>query len=547
MEEDNMPPENEHPDSSGPDAQTAPPHESARSKVVYGILSVCLWGLFLDAAVETFVSGSSLRWLVVAIVAVYPLLSGILWRRLGWAGMAGGLVIAMVLTVALSAWLPGGLSHGIVALHQPSAVVLSATTIIAIALAGFTVVQLRSLHRALYVALVIVALYGVAAFAVGMVYRITYSELFHGGSFWLRLPFWLQGAFVGSVVLISLGFVVHVVHGALGVRGRQLRGWAVQGVVMGAGLAMAAAGLRGPLEPRQTVSGGGLVPDLPGRAHAPAQPLLEPELNLLVNGSRHIKLMPGTPLVFTLTLRNGEAARAALGNDAREQLQQELKEEVSSGDLTPQQADETLQQEPTAVAVPGISVTVMPAGFAFEPAEGKTGLPWEPKIADPASPGAVVLNSTQKVLVIFVVAPDQTAPTTDGIFKIRARFDNRTPGQWQGTIPSNRVTIEVLRRPETPSIDQQKEQQVLLGEYYLTIKDHRHALDAAHKVLLVDSGAVDGLALLGKVLEAEQDYRGALDAYEKALAQSEVRYPKADLPPFGLRQSVARMRTRAGA
>jgi len=192
-------------------------------------------------------------------------------------------------------------------------------------------------------------------------------------------------------------------------------------------------------------------------------------------------------------------------------------------------------------------VTAAAEGFSFETAAGKAGLPWEPRIVDPSSVGAVVLNSTQEVGVIFVVPPEKTVAATDGVLKLRARFSNRIPGQWQGTIPSNRVTIEVLRAPEALSTDQQKEQQLLLGEYYLVLRDYPHALDAAHHLLSIDSGAVDGLELLGRILEAEQDYRGALDAYEKALAQSEVRYPKADLPPFGLRESIARMQTRAGA
>jgi len=538
---------NEQHDFSSDGSSPALASETGKSRVGYAIVSLCLFGLLIDAVVETFLSESSLRWYLAALVALYLVLNGVLWRRLHRATMAAGSVLAIVVTVAVSAWLPGGMSSGLVALGQPTDTVLSFITITAMAFALFGILRMQFIPRGVTIAIAILGLYGIAALALGLVRRVQYSDLFHGSSFWLRLPFWLQGAFVGSTVVVSLTLAAHVVLGTWKVRGRQLRMWAFQAVIMRAGLAIALAGLRGPREPLPA-SLSGPPPILPDR-DKPEQHKLQPELNLVVNGARHVKVPPGAPLIFTLTLRNGEAARSALAADQREQLRQELEEQIASGEVTRQQADETLQQEPSALpVVPDISLTIVPTGFSFAAQTGgKTELPWDPRMVGPAVPLTAVLDGTQEVTLIFLVAPEKTASTPIGALKVRATFENHATGQWQGTATSNRVTIEVQGPPAAPSVDQQKVQQALLGEYYLAARDYEHALDAVHSELRLDSGAVDGLAMLGKILEGQQDYRGALDAYEKALAQSEARYPHADFPPFGLRQSVERMRARTGA
>jgi hypothetical protein len=495
------------------------------------ILAVGLYLLLVDVALETVLSGSPLRWFVAGIVAGYLAVSVVLQRRFGWGATAACSLIVLAATIALSAWLPAGLSHGIVALRQSSAVLLSAATVLAILLAAFVAARLNVLPVAGRVVAAGLAIYSSVAFALGIMDSTAYSTFFHGGSLWQRLPFWLQGPFVGALVLVPLVLTAHIINGARRVRGKRLREWAVETVVLSAGLVTAAAGAWGPREPAAEPLG-----------------LLGPELILTVNGSHRVAVMPGSPLIFRLTLRNGRAARAALAADARAQLRQDLEDQVSAGELTRQAADEEWQREPVPSAVPDISITVAPARFTFEREGpgGTTGLPWRPRVVDPPTAPAVTLDATRDVSVTFVVAPEETISTASGLLRVRAHFGNRSGSQGQGTVASNAVAITVAQPSGAAGPDRQKAQQLLVSEYFLAVKDYDRALGAVQAVLALDRRAIDASALLGEVQEAKGDFAAAMATYEQALSEFDQRYPDADQPPFGLRRSLARIRQRLG-
>ena len=172
----------------------------------------------LDAAIETVIGGLPVRWWVappaVALVAVVVLLwrpGGPLARRFGWTGAAVTTIGGLGVLVAASAWGPGGLENGIRIAGQPTSVVLSALSLCAIALSAAVTLGARSLPIWFRLGVAALAAYAATAFVLGLVRATPYPALFSGAGFWTSVPAWLQGPFVGAVVVLPLGAVALVV------------------------------------------------------------------------------------------------------------------------------------------------------------------------------------------------------------------------------------------------------------------------------------------------------------------------------------------------
>lgn len=187
------------------------PTSTPRSLLGIAILAIALYILLIDAAIETFVSGSPVRWWVAGVVAAYFALSFGLWRyrrsaweHMSWAIRATESFFLLLALLAFTAWLPGGLTDGIRLLGQPTSRVLSLLTAVVIALAGVSLAR-RSWPKP-WVKWVIGALtaYSLVALGKGIIYATSFPELFHGESFWSWLPRWLQGAFIGALVIVPV-------------------------------------------------------------------------------------------------------------------------------------------------------------------------------------------------------------------------------------------------------------------------------------------------------------------------------------------------------
>jgi len=163
----------------------------------------------LDTAVETFLSGAPVRLAVVVAVAIFFALLAIAWRRTQWTTRAIGSLLFFLVLLVGTAWLPGGLDRSIVLVRQPTSSVLAAITGLAVLAAGISLVRLPMplWFRSVGIAL---GVYGVAAFIFALIAHSQYTALFQGQSFWMRVPFWLQGAYVG-VAVIPLAIVTRLV------------------------------------------------------------------------------------------------------------------------------------------------------------------------------------------------------------------------------------------------------------------------------------------------------------------------------------------------
>ena len=200
-------------------ASSSVPTSSAGGRIAATTLAVLVHIALVSAAVETFRSGSLVRWWVLGIVAAYvvALLAGwrvapSLWKRVTPTGLAtsgGGLFLGLL---AMTAWLPGGQVVGVRLAGQSTSTVLSVVTVAAVALSA--IVLLRALKSApflLRAGVVALAAYALIAYALGIAKHTSYPELLTGGSLWVRLPFWLQGAFIGALVLLPLALTAGLI------------------------------------------------------------------------------------------------------------------------------------------------------------------------------------------------------------------------------------------------------------------------------------------------------------------------------------------------
>lgn len=189
--------------------------EVAPSTPVWGQVAlagttIVLAVLMVDAAVETVLGSSPSRWIVMGAVAILAALAVLFQRRWGWTASLSTTLLGLLALLTLTAWLPGGLEHGVVLLRQPTTVVLSAACAAALVLAAGVFAPDRRLPLVARAPLVLVAVYGAAAFGLGALREVPFSQLLHGASLWDRLPFWLQGAWVGGLVVMPAALLVQV-------------------------------------------------------------------------------------------------------------------------------------------------------------------------------------------------------------------------------------------------------------------------------------------------------------------------------------------------
>jgi hypothetical protein len=129
---------------------------------------------------------------------------------------------------------------------QPTSIVLSIISAAAVLFSGILLVRARALPLWGKVVGALLAIYGIAAFVLAIKSGTPYVELFHGGSEWIRLPFWLQGATVGTLFVIPLAIVLEFVNTVSRHAGK-LSTWLVHAAMLGVVLAIAMIAVRSEL------------------------------------------------------------------------------------------------------------------------------------------------------------------------------------------------------------------------------------------------------------------------------------------------------------
>jgi len=180
------------------------------------VVRLALDAALVDAAVETWMGGSPMRWWIAAPVAVYVAFT--IWAlvagsRLAAPGLVTQTPAAFYLFLAVLGAVTqdkGGMAAGITAFRQPMPVVLAATGAAVAALAALRIGWSRGTAWWFRLFITGAGVYAVAAIVIGAFHHTPYPELLRGRGAWQPLPYWLRGAFLGTAVLVPLAFAREV-------------------------------------------------------------------------------------------------------------------------------------------------------------------------------------------------------------------------------------------------------------------------------------------------------------------------------------------------
>src|ERR1700692_3299696 len=107
------------------------------------VLAAILYLTIADAAVESFIRGSPLRWNIAGAAILYLgscaalwRLKPMLWARWSWANQAATSFLVLLALLTATAWLPDGLEQGLNLFGQPTSTVLAGLSAVVVAICG---------------------------------------------------------------------------------------------------------------------------------------------------------------------------------------------------------------------------------------------------------------------------------------------------------------------------------------------------------------------------------------------------------------------------
>jgi hypothetical protein len=161
--------------------------------------------LLIDVAVETVLSGSSLRWVVLCVVGAFVLGSIALWRVLALDTKAELALVMFAGLVAYSGWNLGSLasSDAVRALGQSAGVLGAAVVAGVLAMGAGWVVFNPRLRPALRAALAVIFLYALIPLVASLSVNGLGAAL-NGSVASPPGPYWTHGAFIGIYILLPL-------------------------------------------------------------------------------------------------------------------------------------------------------------------------------------------------------------------------------------------------------------------------------------------------------------------------------------------------------
>jgi hypothetical protein len=191
-------------------AEPASPITNGQRSIVAAAAPIAFCVLVIDAVVETYVSGSSVRWflLTVATTALIILLYRLHHSQkqaLNQSRFARPRVLFLLGLglIALTAWLPGGVTGGIRILGQSTSTVLSVVTLGATVAAGAYLLRLSWRRRWIPFAIGLLTAYAAFGFLKGISVGTAYPHLLKGESFWKAMPWLLQGSTIGGLLIAT--------------------------------------------------------------------------------------------------------------------------------------------------------------------------------------------------------------------------------------------------------------------------------------------------------------------------------------------------------
>lgn len=167
--------------------------------------------LLVDALAETQAAGAPGRWWLTAIIVLHALVVTASWRRTTWTDKTRLSIVTLAAALAVTAWLPDGLSNGVHLATLSTSTVLCMSAATACVWAAVTAVRVRRWPLPVAALMLALGAYAALAFGLAPLRGEAFRSLLANGSFWRALPYLLQGALVGAVVVLPLGLLAAIV------------------------------------------------------------------------------------------------------------------------------------------------------------------------------------------------------------------------------------------------------------------------------------------------------------------------------------------------
>jgi hypothetical protein len=198
-------------------AGPSPPPSPARTRALAAgrlLVRLAFDLLVIDAAVESWLAGSPIRMGLAATAALYFVLTGYVVSKGGRVGGRGwlmdpfaGAILFLGFLVACS-WAKEWTATGIAVLRHGAPVVLPGAMIaLVVAAACRMLLPGGTTSWTIRVVTLLVCGYATASFARGIADAAPFHDLLTGRAFWLRLPWWGQGAWLGAFVVLPVAFL----------------------------------------------------------------------------------------------------------------------------------------------------------------------------------------------------------------------------------------------------------------------------------------------------------------------------------------------------
>jgi hypothetical protein len=207
---------------------------SVLARIMSPILAVVAQMLLLDAAVETFSSGSPIRWSIAGVAALSLGGVALLWRRRP-AALA---IIPLTGLAASIAWATIRLGTGAdPALRMATLPLARIAALLGVASAAAAVMLIYCVpfvRRRWYLGAPVaaLALYALVPLVRGVLAAAPLSQILGGAFDWQRLPFWLQGGYLAAEVVLPIGLIAGLAVTITRMVRRTAPAWAAGGVLV---------------------------------------------------------------------------------------------------------------------------------------------------------------------------------------------------------------------------------------------------------------------------------------------------------------------------